>query len=127
MIVWLVHCKFSSQPQPGARVEDLYEVCGQAQKSARWRHHNSLLFRRLLRRKRNRNKHGRSGLLVGTGETLYRLEEEAPVLRPAIHVVVAQPGLSKTRATGAVSQLLASTELYLRETASAPLRVLCSN
>lgn len=128
LIVWLVHCKFSSQAAPGARVVDLYELCGQAQKSARWRHHNSLLFRHLLRRERNRSqKHGRSGLMVGTGETIYRLEEAAPLLRPELHVVIAQPGLSKANVTAPILQLLASTELYLRETASAYLRVLCSS
>ncbi|UGS36766.1 hypothetical protein DSM104329_03176 [Capillimicrobium parvum] len=127
LTITLVHCKFSSQDEPGARVADLYELCGQAQKSAKWRHHSALLFRHLLRRERNRNKkHGRSGILLGSGETLYRLEEAAPVLRPEISVVVAQPGLSKASASPAVAQLLASTELYLRETASAAFRVLCS-
>lgn len=125
--ILLVHCKFSSEDQPGARVADLYELCGQAQKSAKWRHHNSLLFRHLVRRERNRNqKYGRSGILHGSGETLYRLEEAAPVLRPEISVVVAQPGLSKRRASPAVAQLLASTDLYLRETASARFRVICN-
>jgi superfamily II DNA or RNA helicase len=127
LVVVLVHCKFSSEPEPGARVADLYELCGQAQKSAKWRHHNALLFRHLLRRERNRNrKHNRSGLMVGTGETIYRLEEAAPLLRPEIRVIIAQPGLSKTVASPAIAQLLASTELYLRETASSTLRVICN-
>jgi hypothetical protein len=127
LVILLVHCKFSSEETPGARVADLYELCGQAQKSARWRHHNALLFRHLARRERNRNRrHNRSGLMVGSGETLYRLEEAAPVLRPRIGVVIAQPGLSKARFSPATAQLLASSELYLRETASASFRVLCS-
>jgi len=33
--VLLVHCKFSSEPKPGARIEDLYDVCGQAMKMNR--------------------------------------------------------------------------------------------
>jgi superfamily II DNA or RNA helicase len=127
LVILFAHCKFSSGDLPGARVADLYELCGQAQKSARWRHHNSLLFRHLARRERNRNrKHNRSGLIVGTGETLYDLEEVAPVLRPQIEVVIAQPGLSKARFSPAIAQLLASTDLYLRETASASFRVVCS-
>src|SRR5690606_21299322 len=35
--VTLYHCKYSGTDTPGARLGDLYEVCGQAQKSARWR------------------------------------------------------------------------------------------
>jgi hypothetical protein len=127
LVICLAHCKFSSQPVAGARVADLYELCGQAQKSARWRHHNSLLFRHLLRRERNRvRKHGRSGLMLGTGETIYQLEGAAPLLRPELHVLIAQPGLSKGGVSGPILQLIASTELYLRETASAALRVLCN-
>ena len=38
LIILFVHCKFSSQSSAvGARIEDLCEVCGQAQKSARWK------------------------------------------------------------------------------------------
>jgi hypothetical protein len=33
----LLHCKFSSVDQPGCRLKDLYELCGQAQKSGRRR------------------------------------------------------------------------------------------
>ena len=30
------HCKFSLEEKPGARIDDLYQVCGQAQKSIHW-------------------------------------------------------------------------------------------
>jgi hypothetical protein len=33
----LTHCKYVSGGVPRAQVKDLYEVCGQAQKSTRWR------------------------------------------------------------------------------------------
>ncbi len=52
--VRLVHCKFSSEAYPGARVADLYEVCGQAQKSVRWKRDVGLMFRHLIRREKNR-------------------------------------------------------------------------
>jgi len=37
LVIELQHCKFSSADAAGARVKDLYEVCGQAQKSIKWR------------------------------------------------------------------------------------------
>lgn len=126
LYIALVHCKFSSRA-PGSRVGDLYELCGQAQKSARWRGRSPMLFRQLIRRERNRvKKHGRSGLMRGTIEDLYRLEDEVPLLRPELEVRIVQPGLSAERMSDVASQLLASTELYVRETAAAPLTVICS-
>ena len=46
LVVLLVHCKYSSEDQPGARVEDLYDVCGQTAKSARWRREDAQVMSR---------------------------------------------------------------------------------
>jgi hypothetical protein len=125
--IMLVHCKYSGENDPGSRVADLYELCGQAQKSARWRGRSTMLFRQLIRRERNRvRKYDRSGLMRGTIQDLYRLDDEVPLLRPELEVRIVQPGLSAVRLTDVASQLLASTELYVRETAAAPLVVVCS-
>jgi hypothetical protein len=86
--VRLVHCKYAPRDtKPGARVSDLYELCGQAQKSARWRGRGVMLFRQLIRRERNRVKrHGHSGLMRGMIDDLYRLEDEIPLLRPEMDI-----------------------------------------
>ncbi|AQT67909.1 ATP-dependent RNA helicase DbpA [Anaerohalosphaera lusitana] len=34
----LVHCKYSLHDQIGARVDDFYQLCGQAQKCIKWKH-----------------------------------------------------------------------------------------
>jgi hypothetical protein len=86
-----------------------------------------MLFRQLIRRELNRaRKHGRSGLMRGTIQDLYRLDDQVPLLRPELEVRIVQPGLSVERMSDNVAQLLASTELYVRETAAAPLVVTCS-
>lgn len=56
----LYHCKFSTKATPGKRVKDLYEVCGQAQKSVHWmgKDKPAQLFRHLVRRDQNRIKDG---------------------------------------------------------------------
>lgn len=127
LVVKLVHCKYSSEATPGARVEDLYAVCGQTQKSVRWRRDPELLFRRLIQRERNRlNRQRRSGFMVGDGNRLYELEERARMLKPEFSATIAQPGLSKSRASRQQLDLLASTDVYLYETAHASLDVLCS-
>ncbi len=125
--IHLTHCKYAHDGKPGARVGDLYEVCGQAQKSVHWRHHPDLLFGHLIRREQRRLRMGRrSGFERGSGSDLYGIEELARTLRPRLSVTIAQPGLSRSRVSSSQLELLATTEVYLSETASAPLHVLCS-
>jgi hypothetical protein len=94
--VLLVHCKYSSQDFSGSRVEDLYDVCGQTQKSIRWRHYvDDMLARRIKREQRRVQRDQYSGFHVGDGNDLYRLRDEAYRLRPAFTIAIAQPGVSK--------------------------------
>lgn len=127
LVVQLVHCKYSSKPSPGARVDDLYELCGQAQKSARWRRDIGVLFDQLIRRESQRQKRtGVSGIEVGDPSTLYNLQERSLLLRTRLEIVLVQPGLSKAKVSKAQLELLACTEVYARETADATLSVLTS-
>jgi superfamily II DNA or RNA helicase len=125
--VTLVHCKYSSDELPGGRIHDLYEVCGQAQKSVRWRRNTELMLRQLIRRERNRSKRGGSGLMRGHGTRLYSIQDEARMLRPHFTIAIAQPGLSKSLVSDAQLELLASTQVYLRETSLADFTVFASS
>jgi hypothetical protein len=127
LIVNLIHCKYSSADQPGARIVDMYAVCGQAQKCVRWRRDTRLLFQHLIRRERRRLERGaRSGMEVGTPEKLYELEDRSRTLRPRFTIAIAQPGLSKAGASEGQLHLLACTQVYLYETANSDLDVYCS-
>lgn len=127
LVVMLAHCKYSSQDKPGARLDDLYVVCGQAQKSVRWRRNTELLFHRLIHREQNRLKNqNRSGFVAGDGNALYRLQERARFLKPDFSVLIAQPGLSKNAVTTQQLDLLGSAEVYLHEVANASIGILCS-
>lgn len=127
LVVRMIHCKYSKEEKPGARLDDLYEVCGQAQKSRRWRRDVVRLFQHLIRREKRRQKDGgRTGIEVGTPQRLYELEEESRLLLPKFEVWVVQPGLSKQRVTDEQLELLACTEVFLHETANASLTVWCS-
>ena len=55
----LYHCKYSSAAAPGARVHDLYEVCGQAHKSVRWAERLNEFLHHLRRREAERRKASR--------------------------------------------------------------------
>ena len=125
--VRLVHCKFSSEAYPGARIADLYEVCGQAQKSVRWKRNLELMFRHLIRREKNReSRYDRTGFILGDGNKLYELEDKSRFVRAQFSIVIAQPGLAKKDISPPLLKLLASTEVYLHETACATFEVYCS-
>jgi superfamily II DNA or RNA helicase len=128
LLVKLVHCKYARGDRPGARVNDLYEVCGQANKSVSWRRSELFpFFKHLERRARaKRQRTGTSPFLVGNERTFYRLQEQSTLHKRRMEIVVAQPGVSASRASSAQLDLLASTEAYLRNTVNAPLIVWCS-
>jgi hypothetical protein len=73
------HCKYSAEVAPGARIGDLYEVCGQAQKSIWWASSPSKksdLFTHLLRREKEKLAKGRPTRLErGTEEKLLTIRE----------------------------------------------------
>jgi superfamily II DNA or RNA helicase len=125
--VTLVHCKYSSEEKPGGRVEDLYDVCGQTQKSIRWKHYVDAMFARLIQRERRRLKRGRrSGFEIGTGNDLYGIRDRAYAMNPRFEIVIAQPGLSKQRVSSEQLRLLSATDVYVSEVAVANLHVWCS-
>lgn len=124
----LAHCKYSHGDAPGARVADVYEVCGQAAKSHKARAQAPLMLEKLIRREKKRQtEKGFSGLILGTETQLLELAGLAHLSDVAVTVVIAQPGISQERMTHAQAEVLASTAQYLNETHSSAFRVLCSS
>lgn len=127
LIVHLYHCKYSSEDDPGARVADLYEVCGQAQKSVHWRADVEGLLSHLLKREGERqSRHGTTRFDRGDAALLHTLTRKARHLRPEFHVAVVQPGVSRRRISPPQQHLLAVTELYLQETYGITFAVITS-
>lgn len=124
--VLLVHCKYSAEATPGARIDDLYDVCGQAMKMNRAKSIPEQLTKRLLRREEDRQRKGRSGLVVGTISDLASIVRDARLYRLRVSVAVVQPGMSKARASEDMLALLGATDRFLKETFGHQLRVLGS-
>ncbi|MCY3650948.1 MAG: DEAD/DEAH box helicase family protein [Acidimicrobiaceae bacterium] len=121
--VQLVHCKYSSKPLKGARIEDLYEVCGQASKSVGRRRELSLLVDHLVRRETLRQQRGRSGFEVGTPTELYEIADHLNRLKLKLTIVIVQPGLSVEKVSSQQLDLLASTEMYVYQVGGASFEV----
>lgn len=126
--VTLVHCKYSGKPTPGARVKDLYELCGQAVRGAKWRQHGAHPLLRHLDRRAQRfyQRTDKSPFMIGKLNDLYSLTTTAPQLRPRFHTVLAQPGLSASAATDEHLRLLAGAESYVHAVTKGGFQVYCS-
>jgi hypothetical protein len=126
----LYHCKYSSAPEPGSRIGDMYEVCGQAQRSVLWLHNKDRqtdLFAHLLKREGRRTESGRATRFeIGTRERLVQIREISRSCRVTLRVFIVQPGLSKAQAADHQLAILGVTEKFLKETYQVPLRVYCS-
>jgi superfamily II DNA or RNA helicase len=128
LVIRLTHCKYSSEDSPGARVGDLYEVCGQAMKSVVVRRDPAGFFARLIKRERQRVRRGaRSGFIIGTPDQLLNIRDSARLLRPRLEIQVVQPGLSASKVSDAQLNILAGAHVYIAETANASFDVLCSD
>lgn len=127
--VELYHCKYALG-EPGGRVDDLYVVCGQAQRSISWlanHERRTELFTHLMRRDAMRTSQGRSTRFErGDIDTLMRIREMSRRCEVRLQVTVVQPGLSIAAATRSQLMLLAVTERYLSDTYEVPLRIYCS-
>jgi superfamily II DNA or RNA helicase len=118
VLVTLFHCKGSCEPIAGERVEDLYEICGQAIKSARW------VDPKLMLNGLNRGYARGSSFLRGTiEEARALLSGQLPV---SLQIVLVQPGLSRARFTHRGGNLLAAVDDYVYGGRCTRIRVLGS-
>ena len=125
----LYHCKYSGGAMPGARIDDMYVVCGQAQRSVMWLHNKERrtdLFAHLLKRDADRVESGRSTRFeVGSKDRLAQIRDLSRICAVTLRVYIVQPGLSKTGAADHQLALLGVTERFLSETYQTPLTVYC--
>lgn len=129
--VEMYHCKYSKDAAPGARVEDLYEVCGQAQKSVSWMYSQEKqvdLFSHMLKREPKRvGNQEATRFEKGDKHGLFQVREMSRNSEVRLTIFLVQPGLSKMKASNAQLELLAVTENYLLETYKIPFGIIGSS
>lgn len=127
--VGLYHLKFAIDGKVTEQVKNLYEVCGQAQKSVHWKHKEGTEFINHLLRRETKNRNGQtcSRLEVGSSDDLKKLlsiaKKEIPM---EYEIYIVQPGFSKATATNEILTLLGVTENYLKEVAGINLKVIAN-
>lgn len=120
----LYHCKYASGAQPGARVKDLYEVCGQAVRSARLASNPQALIKHLERRETPALLHGRlSRFEKGDLKSLRALRRQLQRRRSRFEISIVQPGLSRAALDSDLASILGAADTYVREFTGGPLIV----
>ena len=121
------HCKFSSYPRPGSRVDDLYVVCGQTQKSIIWKQNGFALIERMLARERSRiASNGLSRFEKGDVRKLQEIKNKLKKYPFDLKINIVQPGVDSTAITEPMHQILGSTKSYLLDTYGLKFQIICS-
>lgn len=121
IIVELYHCKYSSKNAAGGRLKDLYEVCGQAQRSYHWRHNALELLNHMIRREKLRkNNDLPSRFEKGGNEEMYMAINmlSSGYCETEFNIYVVQPGISKADIIKESEhlKLFGATDLLLKKT-----------
>lgn len=124
--IQLHHLKYAKNGHISARIDNFYEVCGQAQKSVIWKQKKgSDFFNHLLRRQTKvRLCQSRSRIEKGSVEKLESLMSMAKRKPIKFEIFIVQPSLSINNPPEDTLRLLAVTEKYLKETANMDLNVI---
>ncbi|MCY8015900.1 DEAD/DEAH box helicase [Bacillus haynesii] len=125
IIFHLYHCKYSAEKLPGARVSDLYEVCGQAEKSIMWNDNVLQIIQRMIERENMRQrKYNETRFEKGNLRTLHMLKKMVTSgFETEFEISIVQPGVSIMKITDSMKQIILATDTYLKDTYG--LRLTC--
>lgn len=127
--ITMYHLKHAIGGNVSENIENLYQVCGQAQKSMRWKYLNGdKVFNHILKRDNNKKKKGKSSIILkGSQDDILKLREEATNKKEVLyHIVIVQPGMSKSQCSNEMRIILGNTVQVLHEMANIDCRIICS-
>ena len=127
MKINMYHLKYAHGGQVSSRIDNFYEVCGQAQKSIHWKHKKSQeFFEHLLRRETKKSQgNSCSRLEKGTKEDLeHYLTIAKKTIPMEFEIFIVQPGTTKTKISDEILTLLAVTENYIMEMSNIKLNII---
>lgn len=104
VVFHLYHCKYSDGERPGARVSDLYEVCGQAEKSIMWNDNVLELVQRMIERENKRQRdYDETRFEKGDIQTLHMLKKMLKSgFETEFEISIVQPGVSISEITNSM-------------------------
>ncbi len=126
VIVNLWHCKYSDNDTPGQRADDLYVVCGQAQKSVKWTWSLNTLIKHLMTRETKHTRGRPTRFVRGSLSELVTLGKSARRKFVVYKVGIVQPGASRNRMPADHIALLGATNSFIHTVTNNRLMVVVS-
>lgn len=122
------HLKYASGGSVTNDIKNLYEVCGQAQKSLIWKYKDGHKFiNHLIKREFLKNKVSQTRLKKGTLDDLDKLLQVVKTIKPLTYnIYIVQPGFSKQNASNQILNLLGVTANHLKKQGNIDLKVIAS-
>lgn len=127
--IHLYHLKYAKNGQRGNDIDNFNQVCGQAQRSLKWKHRGGKeFFNHLFKRKtKTLNGVSCSRIIKGTEDDLEDLLNEAKYTKPMnFHIYIVQPSLNKATASEDILLLLGNVHHYLATVGNIRLKVYTS-
>ncbi|WP_338444659.1 DEAD/DEAH box helicase family protein [Pseudomonas sp. LTR0] len=124
----LYHCKYCPQKdgkaQAGARVDDVYEVCGQASRSVKWLHTEKKFFDRMMERYQKGLPKKFDRILKGTPMDLELLRNKCHDHEMIFKFVIVQPAISKEKVSADQLAVLGTSYSYIKSVSGSEVRVI---
>lgn len=121
----LLHCKFSKGAKANHRVGDLYELCGQAVKSVKWKWDAKALFKHLQNRK-NKGLGEARRFFHGNADVIAGLSRKLDYTDVRFEFWIVQPGLASQGIPDDVNTLLMSSAATIADMTECRLRCISS-
>lgn len=127
ILVELYHCKYSNGKIPGARINDLYEVCGQTEKSVFWKSDGVGLINRMKYRESKRLRNSSvSRFELGNINALNIIQKKMLHKQIKMKIFMVQPGVDSSKISPEMRVILGGTRDFCRDTFSVSVKLICS-
>ncbi len=127
--IHLFHLKYAKDGVVSNNIDNFYQVCGQAEKSLKWKYKEGREFFNHLFKRKTKTIRGNScsRIIKGTEDDLENLLNQAKWTKAMrFHIYIIQPSLSKANPSNDILLLLGNVQHYLATVGNIELKVYCS-
>lgn len=128
--IHLFHLKYAKNGVVSKDIDNFYQVCGQAEKSLKWKHKEGREFFNHLFKRKTKTLRGNScsRIIKGTEDDLENLLNQAKWTKAMrFHIYIVQPSLSKANPSNDILLLLGNVQHYLATVGNIELKVYSSH